>query len=177
MSRIGKNPVTIPQGVTVTLAGRALSVKGSLGELNWDIPHNIKGTVTDSEITFEPLKETQEVRALWGLSRAMTANMVEGVSKGFERKLQINGVGYRAAMQGAKLNLSVGYSHPVNLDVPAGLKVEVNDSTEVVITGADKQVVGQFAANVRGIRPPEPYKGKGIRYADEHVVMKEGKKK
>jgi large subunit ribosomal protein L6 len=177
MSRIGKNPVTIPEGVTVTMAGRAMSVKGKLGELNWDIPHDIKASVTDNIVTFEPNRETKEAQALWGLSRALTANMVEGVSKGFEKKLKLIGVGYRANMQGAKLNLSVGFSHPVNLDVPAGLKVVVNDNTEIVITGFDKQVVGQFAANVRRIRPPEPYKGKGIRYVDEHVVMKEGKKK
>lgn len=177
MSRIGKNPVTIPEGVTVTMAGRAMSVKGKLGELNWDIPHDIKASVADNLVTFEMIRENKEAQALWGLSRALTANMVEGVSKGFEKKLKLIGVGYRANMQGNKLDLQVGFSHPVKLEVPAGLKVVVNDNTEVVITGFDKQVVGQFAANVRRIRPPEPYKGKGIRYADEHVVMKEGKKK
>lgn len=177
MSRVGKNPVVLPNGVTATLTGRALSIKGQLGEMNWDIPHDVKGELTENEITFTPIRETKEARALWGTSRAITANMVEGVSKGFEKKLKLVGVGYRAAMQGAKLNLSVGYSHPVDMEVPAGLKVEVNDSTEVVITGADKQSVGQFAANIRRVRPPEPYKGKGIRYADEYVVMKEGKKK
>ncbi len=177
MSRIGKNPVTIPEGVTVTMAGRAMSVKGKLGELNWDIPHDIKATVNDNLVSFEMIRENKEAQALWGLSRALTANMVEGVSKGFEKKLKMIGVGYRAKMEGNKLDIQAGFSHPVKLEVPANLKVAVNDNTEIVITGYDKQLVGQFAANVRKVRPPEPYKGKGIRYADEHVVMKEGKKK
>lgn len=178
MSRVGKAPVKVPSGVEVTLAGQDVSVKGTKGSQSWTVPSEIKVEQGEGELVFTPSRMNDpRIKALWGLSRAMTANMVQGVSEGFERRLKINGVGYRAAVQGSKLNLSVGYSHPVNMDIPQGLDVQVNDNTEVVISGSDKQVVGQFAAVVRGMRPPEPYKGKGIRYADERIIMKEGKKK
>ena len=177
MSRVGRKPVSIPSGVEVNLNGRELSVKGAKGQLDWTVPHEIAVNIAEQEITFEPKQTTKQAQAFWGLTRSMTANMVEGVTNGYELKLEIRGVGYRAAMQGNKLNLSVGYSHPVNMEVPQGLQVAVNDNTEIVVTGINKQMVGQFTANVRRVRPPEPYKGKGIRYADEHVIMKEGKKK
>ena len=177
MSRIGKNPITIPSGVEVNVNGREFNVKGKNGELSWSIPHAIDFDKTDSEITFSLRQTTKEARALWGLSRAMVANMVEGVSNGFSKKMEIKGVGYKAALKGKILNLIVGYSHPVDLDIPEGLTVKMEGATALEITGADKQLVGQFAANVRAVRPPEPYKGKGIRYADEHIIMKEGKKK
>lgn len=177
MSRIGKNPVEIPGGVEASLNGRELSVKGPKGQLAWTVPFEIDCKFEDNAFTFSMKKEDKKSRALWGTSRAITQNMVTGVSQGFERKLEINGIGYRAAMQGNKLNLSVGYSHPVNMDVPAGLTVAVNNNTEITVNGPDKQAVGEFAAVVRRVRPPEPYKGKGIRFAGENLMMKEGKKK
>ena len=178
MSRVGRNPIQVPQGVEISLNGRDVSVKGGKGQLDWTMPQGIKAEMGDNVISFAPEKENdRRVSALWGTSRAMVANMVAGVSEGFTIKLTLIGVGYRANMQGVKLNLSVGYSHPVLMDVPEGLQVQVNDSTEIEITGADKQKVGQFAAEVRATRPPEPFKGKGIRYANEYIAMKEGKKK
>lgn len=177
MSRVGKNPVSIPQGVELQVNGRDISVKGKLGTLNWTIPSDVEFTKTDSEVTFTPRNSTKNARALWGTSRAIVANMVQGVSEGFTKKLTVHGVGYRAAVKGNLLDISAGFSHPVEMPIPEGLKVEVTDNTNISITGFDKQVLGQFAANVRAVRPPEPYKGKGIRYADERVRMKEGKKK
>jgi len=177
MSRIGKNPVSIPAGVDVALNGHELTVKGSKGTLQFAVSADIDTKIADGEVSFTPRNEAKATRALWGTTRAVVANMVTGVSEGFTRKLQIQGVGYRASVAGTKLDLQLGFSHPVQLDVPEGLSVQVNDNTEVVIVGADRQKVGQFAANVRGIRPPEPYKGKGVRYSDEHVRRKEGKKK
>lgn len=177
MSRVGKKPITLPEGVEIKQNGRNITVKGKLGELAWEIPFGVEATVEGNEVTFTPKKENKETRALWGLSRAYVANMVEGVSKGFEKKLEIRGVGYRAAVQGNKLNLSLGFSHPVEMDIPSDLKAVVEKNTGITITGVDKQRVGQFAADVRAWRKPEPYKGKGIRYVDEHVIMKEGKKK
>jgi len=177
MSRIGKRPVEIPSGVEVALSGRDIEVKGSKGTLNWSIPHDIDVKQEDGAISFTPRKEDRPTRALWGLARAMTANMVQGVSEGFERRLEIRGVGYRAAVQGQNLNLSLGFSHPVNMPIPEGITATVNENTEIVLTGYDKQKLGQFAANIRKLRPVEPYKGKGVRYVGEHVVMKEGKKK
>lgn len=177
MSRVGKAPVSIPAGVEVTLNGRAMAVKGTKGTLNYTLPHEIDAKIEDNTVTFAPKREGKQFAAKWGLARALTANMVEGVTKGFEIKLKLIGVGYRANMAGAQLNLAVGYSHPVLMDVPQGLTVTVPEPTEILVTGADKQAVGQFAANVRAKRPPEPFKGKGIRYADEYIAMKEGKKK
>ena len=181
MSRVGNNPITIPSGVEVTPQGALFSIKGSKGTLSWEVPSEIEAKIEDGVMSFVPKAGTEklnaETRAKWGLSRAMLANMVQGVSEGFEKKLLLKGVGYRANMQGKTLNLSLGFSHPVNMEVPEGLTVAVNDNTEIVVTGIDKQLVGQFAANVRAKRPVEPYKGKGIRYSDEFVVMKEGKKK
>lgn len=177
MSRIGKAPVSIPAGVEVTLNGRDLAVKGTKGTLNFMVPHEIDTKIEGSEVSFAPKKEGRQFAAKWGLARAMTANMVQGVTQGYEIKLKLIGVGYRANMAGPKLNIAVGYSHPVLMDVPAGLTVTTPEPTEIVVQGIDKQAVGQFSANVRAKRPPEPFKGKGIRYADEYIKMKEGKKK
>ena len=177
MSRIGKKIITLPEGVEMKQNGRKVTVKGKLGELTWDVPFGIDCAVEGTEVSFTPKKEDKQTRALWGLSRAYVANMVEGVSKGFEKKLEIRGVGYRAAIQGSKLNLSLGFSHPVEMDIPSDLKAAVEKNTEITVTGVDKQRVGQFAADIRAWRKPEPYKGKGIRYVGEHVIMKEGKKK
>ena len=177
MSRVGKSPVTIPSGVDVQFNGREVSVKGKLGTLAWSIPGEVTFEHKDNVITFAPENNSKLSRSLWGTSRAVVANMVQGVSEGFSKKLTIKGVGYRSAVQGNVLDISAGFSHPVKLDIPEGIKVQVTDNTEVEVTGFDKQKVGQFAANIREIRPPEPYKGKGIRYKDEYVAMKEGKKK
>lgn len=177
MSRIGKQPVTVPSGVEVAVNGRAVSVKGKNGALEWAVPHDISVAMEDGNITFTPKKEDKRTIAAWGLSRARVNNMVVGVSEGFAKELEIKGVGYRAAVQGKVLNLSLGFSHPVNMEIPQGLTVEVTDNVNISVKGFDKDVVGQFAANVRRVRPVEPYKGKGVRYKGERVVMKEGKKK
>ena len=179
MSRIGKQIISIPSGVEVNLAGRDVSVKGKLGQLAWTIPHDIEGKLEGSELSFTPTKQkvSNELSAAWGLTRAKVNNMVVGVSEGFTKELEIRGVGYRANVQGKTLNLSLGHSHPVAMEISSTLSVEVNDNTNVVVKGFDKEEVGQFAANVRKKRPVEPYKGKGVRYKGEHVVMKEGKKK
>jgi len=177
MSRVGKNPVTLPSGVEATFAGRDITVKGSKGTLNWTIPFEISFEQADNQISFAMKKETKEAQALWGLSRAMVANMVEGVTTGFTKKLEIHGVGYRSSVAGNKLTLNVGYSHSVEMEIPAGITTTVEKNTQITVTGFDKQLVGQFAANIRAVRKPEPYKGKGIRYADEHIMRKEGKKK
>lgn len=177
MSRVGKNPVTIPSGVEFQVNGRDISVKGKLGSLSWTIPSEVDFTKNENEVTFEPRNSSKLARALWGTSRATVANMVHGVSQGFTKKLTIHGVGYRAAVKGNLLDISAGFSHPVEMPIPQGLSVQVTDNTTIEISGFDKQLLGQFAADVRAVRPPEPYKGKGIRYADERVRMKEGKKK
>ena len=177
MSRVGKQPVAIPAGVDVSIKEDQISVKGSGGTLS--LAQNVLVKVSNSEgkLTFAPINESREADAMSGTFRQLVNNMVVGVSKGFEKKLNLVGVGYRAAAQGNKLNLQVGYSHPVVFDMPAGIKVECPTQTEILIKGADRQRVGQLAAEVRSVRPPEPYKGKGIRYADETVVIKETKKK
>lgn len=177
MSRIGKNPVTLVDGVEATFAGREITVKGPKGTLNWEIPFEIAFEQEDKAITFTMKKDNKESKALWGLTRAMVQNMVTGVKEGYEKSLELRGVGYRAAAQGNKLTMNLGYSHPVEMDVPAGLSVAVEGNTIVKVTGFDKQLVGQFSAEIRAKRKPEPYKGKGVRYVGEHVVMKEGKKK
>ena len=177
MSRVGKLPITLPQGVDVSITAELISVKGALGTLVRKLNELVKVTLDKGSLLFEPANETTEANAMSGTMRALVANMVKGVSKGFERKLTLVGVGFRAQAQGAKLNLQIGFSHPVVKDMPAGIKVETPTQTEILIKGADRQVVGQIAAEVRAIRPPEPYKGKGIRYSDERVVIKETKKK
>ena len=177
MSRVGKMALPVPKGVDVALSAEQISVKGSLGTL----VRPVNGMVTikneDGKLTFVPANDSVEADAMSGTMRALLANMVNGVSKGFEKKLALVGVGYRAAATGSKLNLQIGFSHPIAKDMPAGVKVECPTQTEIVIRGSDRQVVGQIAAEVRAIRPPEPYKGKGIRYVGEKVVIKETKKK
>ena len=177
MSRVGSSAITIPADVTMSHEGGVVVVKGKNGELSAPLHSDVELKVADNLATLSPRRNTREAKALWGTMRASVSNMVVGVSEGFIRKLEINGVGYRAAMQGNKLVLNLGYSHPVEMDVPQGLSVNVENNTTVTITGADKQLLGQFAAEVRAKRPPEPFKGKGVKYADEYIVRKEGKKK
>ena len=177
MSRVGKMPVTIPAGVDVSIKQDQISVKGAGGQLA--IASNMLVTVSNEggKLSFAPANDSREANAMSGTLRQLVNNMVTGVTKGFEKKLNLVGVGYKAAAQGNKLNLSVGYSHPVNFDMPAGIKVETPAPTEIIIKGADRQRVGQIAAEIRAVRPPEPYKGKGIRYSDEKITIKETKKK
>ena len=177
MSRVGKMPIAVPQGVDVKISAEAITVKGGNGTLN--LPANGLVTVTQDGATLKvaPVNDTAAANAMSGTFRALLANTINGVSKGFEKKLTLVGVGFKAQAAGQKLNLSIGFSHPVVKDMPAGIKVETPSQTEIVIKGADRQVVGQIAAEVRAFRPPEPYQGKGIRYADERVVLKETKKK
>jgi large subunit ribosomal protein L6 len=177
MSRVGSSAITIPADVTMSHEGGVVVVKGKNGELSAPLHSDVELEVAENLATLSPRRNTREAKALWGTMRASVSNMVVGVSEGFTRKLEINGVGYRAAMQGNKLVLNLGYSHPVEMDVPQGLSVNVENNTSVTITGADKQLLGQFAAEVRAKRPPEPFKGKGVKYADEYIVRKEGKKK
>ncbi|RST52742.1 50S ribosomal protein L6 [Variovorax sp. MHTC-1] len=177
MSRVGKMPVAIPAGVDVSIKEDQISVKGTGGTLNLALNSLVNVVNKDGKLSFEPANESREANAMSGTVRQLVNNMVVGVTKGFEKKLSLIGVGYKAQAQGAKLNLQVGYSHPVNKDMPQGITVATPTPTEVVIKGADRQRVGQVAAEIRAIRPPEPYKGKGIRYADEKIVIKETKKK
>lgn len=177
MSRVGKNPVVVPAGVDVSVKPEQISVKGTGGTLN--LTQNALVTVTseDGKLRFAPANDSREANAMSGTMRQLVNNMVVGVTKGFEKKLNLVGVGYKAQAQGDKLNLTVGYSHPVNKQMPAGISVATPLPTEIIIKGADRQRVGQIAAEIRAIRPPEPYKGKGIRYSDEKIVIKETKKK
>ena len=177
MSRVGKMPVAVPQGVDVAIQEDQISVKGAGGTLQLTANGLVKVNNEGGKLTFAPVDESREANAMSGTMRQLVNNMVLGVTKGFEKKLTLVGVGYRAAAQGNKLNLQVGYSHPVNIEMPAGITVATATPTEIVIKGADRQRVGQLAAEIRAVRPPEPYKGKGIRYADEKVVIKETKKK
>jgi large subunit ribosomal protein L6 len=177
MSRVGKMPISVPKGVDVAIAGGQITVKGANGSLNRALNPLVQVTQDGATLKVVPVNAGADADAMSGTMRALLANMVNGVGKGFEKKLNLVGVGYRAQAQGNKLNLQVGYSHPVSMDMPAGVKVECPTQTEILIKGADRQVVGQIAAEVRAVRPPEPYKGKGIRYADERVVLKETKKK
>ena len=177
MSRVGKMPITVPKGVDVSIQADQISVKGTLGTLSRPVNPLVSVKNEDGKISFVPANESVEADAMSGTMRALVANMVGGVSKGFERKLNLVGVGFRAQAQGQKLNLQIGYSHPVVKDMPAGIKVVTPTQTEILISGPDRQVVGQVAAELRAFRPPEPYKGKGIRYANERVVLKETKKK
>ena len=177
MSRIAKYPVTVPSGVQVALNAGKLSIKGPKGNLDHQVHPLVKVMQEGSLLKFERTNDSALARAVSGTTRALVNNMVHGVAKGFERKLTIIGVGYRAAVQGKKLNLTLGYSHPVVYDVPAGITIECPDQTNIIVKGADKQLVGQVAADIRSYREPEPYKGKGVRYTDERVVKKEAKKK
>ena len=177
MSRVGKMPVTVPQGVDVAMKEDQINVKGTLGTLALAQNALVTIKIDAGKLTFVPANDSREANAMSGTMRQLVNNMVTGVTKGFEKKLSLIGVGYKAQAQGAKLNLTVGYSHPVVMDMPAGIKVETPTPTEVVIKGSDRQRVGQIAAEVRAVRPPEPYKGKGIRYSDEKVTIKETKKK
>ncbi len=177
MSRIGKSPVALPKGVEVTIAADQVSVKGPLGTLMQVLTGNVKIVKEGESLVFSAANESYESNAMSGTIRALVANMVTGVTKGFVRKLTLVGVGYRAQAQGDKLNLSLGFSHPVVQQMPQGIKVETPTQTEILIKGADKQLVGKIAAEIRAVRPPEPYKGKGVRYSDEKVVLKETKKK
>ena len=176
MSRVANNPITLPKGVEVTL-GNAISVKGPLGAMNQAMSSDVTVALNDGVMTFAPVGKSIQANAMAGTLRALVSNMVQGVSKGFEKKLTLVGVGYRAQAQGDALNLTLGFSHPVVHKMPAGIKVETPTQTEIVIKGIDRQAVGQVAAAVRAYRPPEPYKGKGVRYSDEVVIKKETKKK
>jgi len=177
MSRIGKNPVALPQGVDVQIASGVLTAKGKLGTLQMNLSSEVTTTVEDGKVWVKPNSETKRARALWGTTRAIVNNMVAGVSKGFEKNLEISGVGYRAAVQGKTLNLQLGYSHDVQFPIPDDVKIVCEKPTTIKITGADRQRVGQVAAVIRGYRKPEPYKGKGIKYDTETIRRKEGKKK
>jgi large subunit ribosomal protein L6 len=177
MSRIAKMGVAVPSGVDVQIKDDQITVKGSGGELKLAPSALVKVSAKDGKLSFDPVNESREANAMSGTMRQLVNNMVVGVSKGFEKKLTLVGVGFRAQAQGAKLNLQIGYSHPVNIDMPQGVTVATPTPTEIVLKGANRQVIGQIAAEIRDVRPPEPYKGKGIRYADERVVIKETKKK
>jgi large subunit ribosomal protein L6 len=177
MSRVGKMPVVVPQGVDVAMKNDQINVKGALGTLALTQNSLVIVKNDAGQLTFVPANDSREANAMSGTMRQLVNNMVTGVTKGFEKKLSLIGVGYKAQAQGAKLNLTVGYSHPVVMDMPAGIQVATPTPTEVVIKGSDRQRVGQIAAEVRAVRPPEPYKGKGIRYADEKITIKETKKK
>ncbi|MBX7541746.1 50S ribosomal protein L6 [Qipengyuania sphaerica] len=177
MSRIGKKPVAIPSGVTANIEDGTLSVKGPKGTLSMGMSDLVEYKLENDEISVKPANDTRAARNHWGMQRTLVSNLVEGVTEGYTKVLEINGVGYRAQAQGKKLKLQLGYSHDVDLDVPEGIEVKTPDQTTVEISGIDKQAVGQFAANVRKWRKPEPYKGKGIKYRGEYIFRKEGKKK
>ncbi len=177
MSRVAKAPVSLTSGVNISLSGQNLSVKGAKGNLEMLVHPDIEVVQEDGSLTIKPRRESKEAWAMAGTMRALINNMVVGVSDGFVKKLQLVGVGYRAQAKGNSLNLSLGFSHPVEYPVPKGVTVETPSQTEIVVSGSDKQKVGQVAAEIRSFRPPEPYKGKGVRYADEHIIRKEAKKK
>jgi large subunit ribosomal protein L6 len=177
MSRIGKRPIPMPAGVSASTEGQTLSVKGPKGTLSLQMLDDIRYEVAEGEISVQPANDTKRARSFWGMQRSMVQNLVTGVTEGFTKTLEITGVGYRAAMQGKNLRLQLGYSHDVNIEVPADLTVATPDPTTVVISGNDRQRVGQLAAEIRRWRKPEPYKGKGIKYRGEYIFRKEGKKK
>ena len=177
MSRIGKKPVPIPSGVTANVEGQTVKLKGPKGALALVLPDDVTVKMDKGAIKVDPRTETLRARSMWGTSRTLVANLVTGVTKGFEDKLEITGVGYRASVQGKNLQIALGYSHDVVYPIPEGIAIVTPKPTEIVITGMDKQKVGQVAAEIRGFRPPEPYKGKGVRYAGEYIFRKEGKKK
>jgi large subunit ribosomal protein L6 len=177
MSRIGKKAVAIPSGVTASVEGQTVKMKGPKGALEFVLPKEVAAKMDKAGIQIDPRDETKRARSMWGTSRTLVANLVTGVTKGFEKKLEITGVGYRAAVQGKNLQIALGYSHDVVFPIPAGITIATPKPTEVVVTGIDRQKVGQVAAEIRGFRPPEPYKGKGVKYAGEYIFRKEGKKK
>ncbi len=177
MSRIGKKPVAVPSGVTATVDGQLVKVKGAKGELSFVVPENVSVSHADGAISVMPRDETKRARAMWGMSRSQVANLVQGVTAGYEKKLEINGVGYKAAIAGPVLKLSLGFSHDVDYPIPQGIQITTPKPTEIVVTGIDKQKVGQIAAEIREFRGPEPYKGKGVKYVGEFIFRKEGKKK
>ncbi len=177
MSRVGKKPVPVPAGVTVAVDGQLVRMKGAKGELSFLVPEEVEVTMQDGAVTVQPRNESKEARSKWGMARAQVANIAEGVTKGFEKKLEISGVGYKAAMAGKVLKLSLGYSHDIDYQIPAGITITTPKPTEIVVAGIDKQKVGQTAAEIREYRGPEPYKGKGVKYAGEFNFRKEGKKK
>lgn len=177
MSRIGKRPVEIPSGVTASVEGQTVKVKGPKGELSFTCADEVAVSSSDGAITVAPKTESQQARALWGMSRTMVQNLIDGVTNGYTRELEIQGVGYRAAVQGQTLNLQLGLSHDVNYKIPTGIQIQCPKPTEVVVTGIEKQRVGQVAAEIRKFRPPEPFQGKGVRYKGEYILRKEGQKK
>ena len=177
MSRIGLSPVAIPDGVTVDITGRQMTAKGKLGEQSLTFVDEVEPSLDGDQLNVKPTNDTIKARSLWGTYRSLAQNLVIGVSEGFTRVLDINGVGYRAAIQGKSLNLQLGHSHDINFPIPDNIKIDCPTQTEVVITGVDKQLVGSVAAKIRSFRPPEPYKGKGVKYREEQIVRKEGKKK
>ncbi|MDP3870834.1 50S ribosomal protein L6 [Phenylobacterium sp.] len=177
MSRIGKKAVAVPSGVTVTNSGQTIEVKGPKGQLSWTLPEEIIVKQEGAELLLSKSVENTRAQAMWGLSRTLVSNMVEGTTAGFEKTLELVGVGYRAAMKGDALSMQLGFSHDVDVPPPSGITFAVPKQTEIKISGIDKQVVGEIASKIRGLRPPEPYKGKGVRYAGEVVRRKEGKKK
>lgn len=177
MSRVGKYPVAVPAGVTVTLAGKTLSVKGKLGELKLDVTDDVETKIEDGKVSVSVKNDTKRARAQWGTTRATINNMVKGVSQGYKKTLDITGVGFKAAASGKKLTLNLGFSHDVIYNVPEGIEVKTPQPVQIEVSGADRQKVGQVAAEIRGYKRPEPYKGKGIRYSDEFILRKEGKKK
>jgi large subunit ribosomal protein L6 len=177
MSRIGKKPVPIPSGVTANIEGQTIQLKGPKGALQLMLHEDVAAKVENGSVQIDPRAETDRARAMWGLSRSLVANLVVGVTQGYERKLEITGVGYRAAVQGRNLQILLGYSHEINYAIPEGITIVTPRPIEIIITGIDKQKVGQVAAEIRAFRKPEPYKGKGVRYAGEYILRKEGKKK
>jgi large subunit ribosomal protein L6 len=177
MSRIGKKAVPIPSGVTANVEGQTVKVKGPKGQLQVVLPDDVMVKMDNGEVKVDPRNETKRARSMWGTSRTLVNNLVTGVTKGYEKKLEITGVGYRAALQGKNLQIALGYSHDVIFAIPEGIAITTPKPTEILITGIDKQKVGQVAAEIRGFRPPEPYKGKGVKYANEYIFRKEGKKK
>lgn len=177
MSRTGSKAVSVPDGVNATIDGQLVSVKGPKGELSVVLVDDVGAEMTESGIQLSAREQSKKARAMWGMSRTLVANLVEGVTDGFEKAIEIQGVGYRAQVQGKNLQLALGFSHDVNYPIPEGIEVKCPSQTEIVVSGIEKQKVGQVAAEIRGFRPPEPYKGKGVRYAGEYVFRKEGKKK
>jgi len=175
-SRVARQPITVPKDVKVNVKDNVISISGKLGEMTTHLHNDVEMQQADGHLTFAAANESIQAKALSGTIRALVNNMVKGVTEGFQRKLQLVGVGYRCQVQGNQLNLSLGFSHPVKFDIPAGIKIETPSQTEVIVSGVDKALVGQVAADIRAYRPPEPYKGKGVRYADENVVIKEAKK-
>lgn len=177
MSRIGKQPVAIPSGVTLTQSGQTITAKGAKGELSFTMPRSITGVIEGDQFTVTPNDETKTTGGMWGMTRTMVANIIEGVVTGYKKELELKGVGYRAQMKGTSLTLQLGFSHDVNYTPPEGVKIEAPKPTSIIVSGINKQQVGQVAAEIRSYRKPEPYKGKGVRYVGEYVRMKEGKKK